>query len=146
MNEKGRHRWFAMSRPSMLPLKYRTLRTRSHTKLNGRPVSSAVLGAGGSAIGLEAGAETGAITAIGADCVTARFDVPGRVTDCHTTVPGTLLVRLEAMAVPLDQGALDRRRLGPFWIEEGPVALVAGAAIVLLFAALFILAVAMRPA
>ena len=63
--ENGRHRWFAMSRPSMLPLKYSTLRTRSQTKLNGRPVSSAVLGAGGSAIGLEAGAETGAITAIG---------------------------------------------------------------------------------
>ena len=36
-----------MSRPSMLPLKYRTLRTRSQTKLNGSPVSSAVRGAGG---------------------------------------------------------------------------------------------------
>ena len=76
----------------------------------------------------------------------ARFDVPGRVTDCHTTVPGTLLVRLKAMAVPLDEGAPGRRRVGPFWIEEGLGALVAGAAIVLVFAALFILAVAMRPA
>lgn len=50
------------------------------------------------------------------------------------------------MAVPLDEGAPSRRRVGPFWIEEGPGALVAGALIVLLFAALFILAVAMRPA
>ena len=74
------------------------------------------------------------------------FDVPARVTDCHTTVPGTLLVRLEAMAVPLDEGAPGRRRVGPFWIEEGPGALLAGAVIVALFAALFILAVAMRPA
>jgi hypothetical protein len=50
------------------------------------------------------------------------------------------------MAVPLDVGAPDRRRVGPFWIEEGPGALLGGAAIVVLFAALFILAVAMRPA
>jgi hypothetical protein len=75
-----------------------------------------------------------------------RFDVPARVTDCHTTVPGTLLVRLEAMGVPLDEGAPGRRRVGPFWIEESPGALIAGAAIVLVFAVLFILAVAMRPA
>jgi hypothetical protein len=75
-----------------------------------------------------------------------RFDVPADVTDCHTTVPGTLLVRLESMVVPLDEGAPDRRRVGPFWIEEGPGALIAGAAIVVIFAALFILAVAMRPA
>ena len=75
-----------------------------------------------------------------------RFEVPARVTDCHTTVPGTLLVRLETMVVPLDEGAPGRRRVGPFWIEEGPGALIAGAAIVVLFAALFILAVAMRPA
>ena len=75
-----------------------------------------------------------------------RFDVPARVTDCHTTVPGTLLVRLETMVVPLDEGSPGRRRVGPFWIEEGPGALIAGAAIVVLFAALFILAVAMRPA
>jgi hypothetical protein len=75
-----------------------------------------------------------------------RFDVPGSVADCHTTVPGTLLVRLEAMAVPLDQGAPGRRRVGPFWIEESTGALLAGAAIVVLFAALFVLAVALRPA
>ena len=76
----------------------------------------------------------------------ARFDLLARVADCHTTVPGTLLLRLESMVVPLDEGAPGRRRVGPFWIEEGPGALLAGAAIVLLFAALFILAVVMRPA
>ena len=76
----------------------------------------------------------------------ARFDVPARVTDCHTTVPARLLVRFTAMAVPLDEGAAGRRRIGPFWIEEGPGALLGGAAIVVLFAALFLLAVAMRPA
>ena len=75
-----------------------------------------------------------------------RFDVPGLVTDCHTTVPATLLVRLAAMAVPLDEGSSGRRRVGPFWIEEGTGAILAGAAIVVVFAALFILAVAMRPA
>src|ERR1700722_18437317 len=64
MNENGRQRLLARSRPTMLPLKQRTLRTRAQTKLNGSPVSSAVLGAGGSAIGLETGAVTGAITAI----------------------------------------------------------------------------------
>ncbi|MFI5285943.1 MAG: hypothetical protein ACHQ4F_06445 [Candidatus Dormibacteria bacterium] len=50
------------------------------------------------------------------------------------------------MAVPLDEGFPERRRLGPFWIEESPAALAGGAAIILVFAALFILAVAMRPA
>ena len=75
-----------------------------------------------------------------------RFDVPARVTDCHTTVPANLLVRFTAMAIPLDEGAPGRRRVGPFWIEEGPGALLGGVAIILLFAALFILAVAMRPA
>ncbi len=75
-----------------------------------------------------------------------RFGLPARVTDCHTTVPGTLLVRLKAMAVPLDEGAPDRRRVGPFWIEESPGALLAGAAIIAIFTALFLLAVAMRPA
>jgi hypothetical protein len=36
--------------------------------------------------------------------------------------------------------------VGPFWIEEEPGALLAGAVIIAVFAALFILAVAMRPA
>ena len=50
------------------------------------------------------------------------------------------------MAVPLDEGAPGRRRVGPFWIEESPGALLAGAAIIAIFTALFLLAVAMRPA
>ncbi|MFZ0128355.1 MAG: hypothetical protein WB808_00945 [Candidatus Dormiibacterota bacterium] len=50
------------------------------------------------------------------------------------------------MAVPLDEGFPGRRRVAAFWIEEGPAALAGGAAIILVFAALFILAVAMRPA
>ena len=53
---------------------------------------------------------------------------------------------LARMAVPLDQGAPGRRRVGPFWIEEGPGALLAGVVIVAVFAVLFVLAVAMRPA
>jgi hypothetical protein len=50
------------------------------------------------------------------------------------------------MVVPLDEGAPSRRRVGPFWIEEGPGALLAGAVIIAVFAVLFALAVAMRPA
>jgi hypothetical protein len=74
------------------------------------------------------------------------IDVPAHVTDCHTTVPGTLLVRLGPMAVPLDEGFPGRRRVAAFWIEESPAALAGGAAIILVFAVLFLLAVAMRPA
>src|SRR5207302_2606833 len=61
--EKGKQMWCAMSRPSMLPLKYRTLRMRSQTKLSGSPVSSAVRGTGGRAIGAATGG-AGAVTAI----------------------------------------------------------------------------------
>jgi len=43
--------------------------------------------------------------------------------------------------VPIDEGARGRRRIGPFWIEEGPGALLAGAAIIAIFAALFVLMV-----
>jgi hypothetical protein len=50
------------------------------------------------------------------------------------------------MAVPLDEGFPGRRRIGPFWIEEGSGALLGGAAIIVVFVALFLLAVAMRPA
>lgn len=49
------------------------------------------------------------------------------------------------MAIPLDEGAPDRRRLGPFWLEEGTGGLLLGAALVSLFIALFLLAVAFRP-
>jgi len=65
----------------MLPLKYNTLRTRSQMKLKGKPVSSAVRGSGGRAIGEDTGAA--AKTAISADCVIGHFGgsqpLPSRV-------------------------------------------------------------------
>ena len=48
--------------------------------------------------------------------------------------------------VPIDEGAKNRRRIGPFWIEEGTGLLYAGAAIVAIVVALYILAVLLRPA
>jgi hypothetical protein len=48
--------------------------------------------------------------------------------------------------VPIDEGAKDRRRIGPFWIEEGVGLVVAGAVILAVVAALYILAVVLRPA
>ena len=47
--------------------------------------------------------------------------------------------------VPIDEGAPDRRRVGPFWIEEGTGLVIVGAAILLAVAALYALAVAFRP-
>jgi hypothetical protein len=47
--------------------------------------------------------------------------------------------------VPLDEGYPGRRRVGPFWIEEGPGLVVAGGVILLLFVALFVLAFIFRP-
>lgn len=47
--------------------------------------------------------------------------------------------------VPLDEGYPGRRRLGPFWIEEGPGLAVAGAVIIAVFAILFVLAFVFRP-
>jgi hypothetical protein len=49
------------------------------------------------------------------------------------------------MTVPLDEGEARRRRIGPFWIEEGIGLLLIGAAIIAVFAALFAVAVVMRP-
>ena len=49
------------------------------------------------------------------------------------------------MAIPLDEGAQDRRRVGPFWLEEGTGGVLLGGAIVALFVGLFLLAVAFRP-
>lgn len=49
------------------------------------------------------------------------------------------------MAIPLDEGAPDRRRVGVFWLEEGNAGLLLGAGILAVFAVLFILAVAFRP-
>jgi hypothetical protein len=47
--------------------------------------------------------------------------------------------------VPLDEGPRDRRRVGPFWIEEGFGLLVVGGLILLVVTALYILAVVARP-
>ena len=48
--------------------------------------------------------------------------------------------------VPLDEGARDRRRIGPFWIEEGLGLVVVGAVILAVVIALYALAVVLRPA
>ncbi|MGA8015192.1 MAG: hypothetical protein WCB85_04665 [Candidatus Dormiibacterota bacterium] len=44
-------------------------------------------------------------------------------------------------SVPLDEGAGDRRRVGPFWIEEGNGLLVSGGLILAAVLGLYILAV-----
>jgi hypothetical protein len=48
--------------------------------------------------------------------------------------------------VPLDEGAKDRRRIGPFWIEEGLGLVVAGAVILAVVVVLYVIAVILRPA
>jgi hypothetical protein len=48
--------------------------------------------------------------------------------------------------IPLDEGAEDRRRIGPFWIEEGLGLMVAGGLFLVAVIALYILAVVLRPA
>lgn len=53
----------------------------------------------------------------------------------------------EAMhPIPLDEGDPDRRRIGPFWIEEGMGLVITGAVIVAVVVALYIVAVVLRPA
>jgi len=47
--------------------------------------------------------------------------------------------------VPLDEGYPGRRRLGPFWIEDGPRLQIAGLVILLVFAVLFAIAMVFRP-
>ena len=49
------------------------------------------------------------------------------------------------MTVPLDEGNPHRRRVGPFWLEEGASTVVLGAVVIGVFAVLFALAVAFRP-
>jgi hypothetical protein len=49
------------------------------------------------------------------------------------------------MPVPLDEGPRDRRRIGPFWIEEGIRGVVLGGAILTVFAVLFVVATLLRP-
>lgn len=46
------------------------------------------------------------------------------------------------MTVPLDEGSPNRRRVGPFWIEEGFGLIAVGALILALVAGLYILAIA----
>jgi hypothetical protein len=45
------------------------------------------------------------------------------------------------VTVPLDEGARDRRRVGPFWIEEGGGLLASGAVILLVVLGLYALAI-----
>jgi hypothetical protein len=53
---------------------------------------------------------------------------------------------LPMQTVPIDEGAPGRRRVGPFWIEEGVGLVVVGALILVVVAALYVLAWVMRPA
>ena len=48
--------------------------------------------------------------------------------------------------VPIDEGAPDRRRIGPFWFEEGTRLAVVGLVIVVVVAVLYAVAWGMRPA
>lgn len=47
--------------------------------------------------------------------------------------------------VPIDEGPRDRRRVGPFWLEEGTGVVLVGAAILVVFAVLYTLAALNRP-
>jgi hypothetical protein len=48
--------------------------------------------------------------------------------------------------VPIDEGAKDRRRIGPFWIEEGLGVVAAAGLFLIVVVALYVLAVVLRPA
>ena len=47
--------------------------------------------------------------------------------------------------VPLDEGPQDRRRIGPFWIEEGIGLLAVGGVILAAVTVLYVLALVSRP-
>jgi hypothetical protein len=47
--------------------------------------------------------------------------------------------------IPLDEGPKTRRRIGPFWIEEGLGLVAVGGLILVVVAVLYILAVVNRP-
>ena len=47
--------------------------------------------------------------------------------------------------VPIDEGPQDRRRVGPFWLEEGTGLVVVGAVILVVFAVLYTIAILNRP-
>src|SRR5205807_8581770 len=55
------------------------------------------------------------------------------------TVPGRM------RTVPIDQGPRDRRRIGPFWVEEGLGLVAVGAAVLAAVTALYVVAVLYRP-
>lgn len=48
--------------------------------------------------------------------------------------------------VPIDEGPRDRRRVGPFWLEEGTGLVWVGLAILVAFAVLYTIAALNRPA
>lgn len=52
---------------------------------------------------------------------------------------------MSSVTVPLDEGEERRKRIGPFWIEEGLGLVAVGALIIAVFAVLFALAVVFRP-
>src|ERR1700747_3345117 len=71
-----------------------------------------------------------------------RVRPPGRSRQPY----GAVVLPSGAMAtVPLDEGYPGRRRVGPFWIEEGVGLVVAGAVLLVAVIALYIVAVADRP-
>ncbi len=47
--------------------------------------------------------------------------------------------------VPIDEGPRDRRRVGPFWLEEGTGLVVVGAVLLAVFAVLYVLLTVNRP-
>jgi hypothetical protein len=61
-------------------------------------------------------------------------EAPARRRGRRATVPAM-------SAVPLDEGPSDRRRVGPFWLEEGTGLVVAGALILAAVVGLYVLAV-----
>jgi len=53
---------------------------------------------------------------------------------------------MPSSVVPLDEGPADRRRVGPFWIEEGTAVVILGIVIVAVVLALYAVAWIERPA
>jgi len=74
--------------------------------------------------------------------VTASPEPPAR-SAAGSPACGTVVAAMPS--VPIDEGPRNRRRVGPFWLEEGPGLVVVGAAILAVFAVLYALAVIARP-
>ena len=49
------------------------------------------------------------------------------------------------MSVPLDEGGRSRRRIGPFWIEEGLALVAFGATFLAAVTLFYVLAILARP-